>query len=72
MKSVNFIAEIKKKNLLKNHWTESTKIDTKHPLVKETQGFTNKKPFISQIGDHFFFFPYQCYDTIIALLKCVY
>ena len=51
----------------------STKHCTKHPLMKETQGFTNKDH--SLIKKEMIFFsssPSQCYDMIIALSKYFY
>ena len=51
----------------------STKLGTKCPWVKRTQGFYKYRAFKPREGGNGFFpAPNQGYDTTIALLKCVY
>ena len=48
------------------------KLGTKHPLLKGTEGFTNKEHSIIKKEMIDFSCPNQRYDIIIALSKCVY
>ena len=50
----------------------STQLGTDHPLVKGTQGLTNKDHSVIKKEMFVFSSPNQCYDIIIALSKCVY
>ena len=48
----------------------STKLGTKHSLVKRTQAFTKKDCSVIRKEMIVFSSPNQCYDIIIALRKC--